>query len=506
MAAVVPCRHERATADGDCGRRPRVSPPCRSLPFAFGVLLLAAWAAAEPVGTVTSNATAGFSYGAAVRASYLDPVVCVLRFDKEIESLNQSAWIVSPATASLTHFLRLGDSVFSFQLQSKVNTNISLYLLPGAVYDIDGATNTVITARFSVEFFAFPPSVTLRLHGFQGLRTRQADNLAYLTFNSTTRLNGRYWFDATSLSILPALKITNFQRLSDKLFRFNFQINFTNSSSTPPDLQCLDPSDALPTSDSTMFRCSRCSHTQRCTMPTSYPPSGVTNLEFPFSMVIAPNTGLGFTSAMSFDIIYDTLWASVELDAPPFAKGPFFLTVVWSEPMDDLTVVLPFMSGPAVDEEILQRNLTILSPTSFRMLVAPVDTGILIISINGTKRTVDLAGNANDFQANSQTRTGSQVVVVYSEGPPLEGSVAFVYESPAVPYEYQAVAGPLIRSPALTVSWSGFITATRYDLWVTWGNNLSTSVLYNLTVEKFRFDNFEAFLGIEYVVSVLDTG
>jgi len=347
--------------------------------------------------------------------------------------------------------------------------------------------------------------VSLRLYGFTGHRTNQAKNQAYLNFNSTTKLNGSTLFDGSMVSISPALLISNFEQVNDKMYRFNFEIKFTNASSADPDnVQCLSPSANLPTKNSTMFRCSKCPHSQRCTLPTTYPTLALDHQEFPFALVVHGIPALGMNET-KFEVFFDTLWAAVALEAPAYAQSPFFITVVWSEPMEDLTAIKPMFdpSGPAVDQDLLQYNLTVLSPTSFRMLISPVETGILIISINGTKQSIDLAGNTNDFRANTASRTGASKVVVYSGGPPLQGSVGFQYKSPAVPYQYQPTLGPMIVSPSLIVSWRGFITATHYDLWVTWGQNLTSPVLQNLTSGTYELGGFEAYLGLEYMVHLV---
>merc|ERR1719253_1382089 len=211
---------------------------------------------------------------------------------------------------------------------------------------------------------------------------------------------------------------------------------------------------------------------------------------------------------MNLSMVYDTLWSVVQMDAPLYAREPFYLTITWSEPLSDLGVVQPTFStdGPPVDQELLKRNVTVLSPSSFRLLVAPKRTGLVRISINGTQASMDLAGNANDFYRIPASRTGDMLTVIYSDGPPMPGMLSFQYNRPHIVGEYPLVQGNSgfqIPTPAsLTVSWSGFVTATRYDTWIRWGKNMTTDEVVNLNATEFRFEEFTAMLGVEYSVYI----
>jgi len=162
-------------------------------------------------------------------------------------------------------------------------------------------------------------------------------------------------------------------------------------------------------------------------------------------------------------------------------------------------------SGPPVDQDPLN-NVVVLSPTSFRILVAPRATGILKISINGTRDSIDLAGNNNDFYRNPNSRIGAVRYVLFSAGPPLPGSISFQYERPRLDQEYppvvQAFGFQTPAPPSLTVSWSGFTTAVLYDAWIEWGSNLSTPEVNSLNATQYTFGEFSALLGAEYQVYI----
>mmetsp|Transcript_77843 Transcript_77843/g.170512 ORF Transcript_77843/g.170512 Transcript_77843/m.170512 type:complete len:881 (-) Transcript_77843:342-2984(-) len=504
------CDVARASTAGSSMRRPARTSLIRQGPrrwlAALGLLSASSnyflqEASGQPSGTVTATSTANYDYGTTtVKTSYLDPVKCSLTFDREVEVFEASAFVVSPAEATISHFTRLSTSTYSFSLSASVNCNISIYLPAGAVQDYDTIQNTGPTGSFAVEYYAFAPAASLRLYGFKGLRTNEASNTAYLTFNSTTSINGLSLFDQSALSISPFIEVSDFTMVTTKTFKFSFVLNFTTTE-TDPTLQCLSPNAELPTENTKMFRCSKCSHAKRCALETVYPPSGLAYQEFPFEMTIAGVSQLGM-SATSFEVMYDTLWAAVSLDAPSYAKGPFFLTVAWTEPMDDVSVITPSFSssGPSVDEEVMNQNYTVINSSAYKVLIAPSETGIVTISINGTSASEDLAGNTNDFRTISASRTGDSKTIIYSSGSPIVGSIAFSYASPAYSYEYEGDSSSTVTSSSLTVTWSGFTTATEYDIWITWGSNLSSEVSANLTTTSHTFANFEALLGIEYIV------
>lgn len=239
---------------------------------------------------------------------------------------------------------------------------------------------------------------------------------------------------------------------------------------------------------------------------TEYPPVGMLYIEFPIQLVVQPIPWLQ-TPETVFDIVYDTHWAEVEMLAPKYARGPFWITIMWTEPLKDLTAVRPeFVSGPPVDQSILNQNLTLLSETSFKMLVAPTKTGIVQISFNGTEKSQDLAGNSNEYRLNILSATWTFSVVVYSAGPPIPGEMDFQYNRYHYPHEYPPVPNQIVPNPippsTLTVNWAGFTTATRYDLWMTWGYNLTWPMVTNVTKTTYEFATFQAMLGVEYTVYI----
>lgn len=98
-------------------------------------------------------------------------------------------------------------------------------------------------------------------------------------------------------------------------------------------------------------------------------------------------------------------------------------------------------------------------------------------------------------------------VVVYSAGPPLPGGIEFGYERPRLVGEYPVSRGPLdfrpAKPPSLTVFWSNFVTATRYDTWIRWGQNLTTpEVVGLLNTSQYEFEQFPVMLGVEYQVYI----
>jgi len=192
------------------------------------------------------------------------------------------------------------------------------------------------------------------------------------------------------------------------------------------------------------------------------------------------------------------------MDAPMYANEPFPVTITWSEPLSDLVAIQPeFLEGPPVE----LTNLTILSSTTFRLLISPLRTGVLKIRINGTEASVDLAGNNNDFRRNPPSRTGAERIVIFSMGPPLSGQMDFDYKRPRLRDEWPPEVGftSFVASetkPSLTVSWGGFVTATRYNIWIRWGHNMSTAVVSDLNVTTHVFNDFSALLGVEYTVYV----
>jgi len=473
--------------------------------IAFAVLAVSLHAApslAQVTGVIHAVSTQSRSYGSPVVVSYMEPVNCTLHFNNEVVNFGPSSFTKTTGTL-IINFAEISPSTYTFQLAAESNANVSVLIEPGTVRNASNATNSATTAFFSFEYFAYPPSVMLRLYGFTGLKTNKLNNLAYLIFNSTTTYNNTDHFSSTFVSISPMLDISNFEQVDDKMYKFNFDIVKNDTAVDDLAIHCVSPSAGLPDANHTQFLCNQCPRSERCQIASMYPPSSVEYVEFPFHVVIDAVPALGMPGT-SLSFFYDTLWAEVGLQAPAYARGPFFVTVSWSEALADLTAVQPVFdpSGPAVDHETLRLNLTVMGPTSFRVLVVPAGTGVLSISINGTEETMDLAGNTNNFRSNTKSRTGARVVVVYSAGPPLHGSLSFLYRRPFAPYEYGADVTSVFGSPSLAVSWDSFVTATRYDLWIEWGHNLSLPVVSNLTTSDYVFLEFHAMLGLQYIVGL----
>lgn len=450
-------------------------------------------------GTISSLATQSRQYAAQVQVAYLEPVNCTLDFDADVVGFTLDAF-TKASTTSFLNFEMVSASKYTFQVFSEVNANVSIYLPARTVQNVQGLFNTQMTAFFSFQFYKYPPSATLRVDGYQGATTQRVSNTVFLVFNSTVVFDSTDFFTSSLVSISPHLAINSFQRVDTMTFSFRVNIPKDNSVSS---VECVDPSGANETY--TVFLCDACPRTQLCSAITTYPPAFIQHLEFPFLVSIQPIFDLGM-SGRNLSMLYDTLSAAVDLSGPTYAKGPFFITVTWSEPMRDLAIALPtLLSGPAVDQALLQQNRTIMSPTSLRLLVAPAGTGVLTFIINGTQDTRDLAGNSNDFRLVPGSRTHSELVVIYSAGPPLAGTINFQYARQAAISDYPPVPAALLNQsvqPSLTVSWNGFITATEYDVWIQWGRNASTPVVARLTNTSCTFSGFEALLGTEYQVNV----
>jgi len=236
-----------------------------------------------------------------------------------------------------------------------------------------------------------------------------------------------------------------------------------------------------------------------CMSEAVTPPVVAANLEFPLSVVLQAIPELGL-SETTLPFVYDTLWATVDLEAPEYAKGPFEIKVTWSEPMEDLSTTKPTFSSRA-----LTQNFKKIDSRTYSMTVFPTDTGVLEVFVNGSGFSKDLARNSNDIH-----RTGARRVVVFSAGPPLAGTLGFTYDRLLTAIEYQdptAVVPATPTSgnrsePALVVSFSGFETAVDYELWATWAGNGSWPLVTNFTNSPLRLTGFQALLGVEYTVYI----
>mmetsp|Transcript_81856 Transcript_81856/g.232020 ORF Transcript_81856/g.232020 Transcript_81856/m.232020 type:complete len:945 (+) Transcript_81856:47-2881(+) len=474
-----------------------------------------------PAGVITALATQTKTYTSQVTVAYFEPVNCTLTFDQDVVGFEQSSLTASPH-ANILNWVEVNASIYEFQVTSSQNGEVSLHVALEAVQGTAGERNSEQTANFTFEYYDAPPTVALKLDAFGADRTDRVANRAYLVFSSPVVFNGALHVSESSLSFSPALAITDFRNLNSTTFSFRFNVDKNSSAS----VECVEPNEPDPanlTVNLTKFPCSGCNRTQLCRSYTDYPPSSETHLEFPFEVTLAavPEVALG---QRTFPVIYDTLWPAVTMEvagdptcqgtvgrqpadctclirSPTSCTGPFFLTVTWSEPMERLLAVQPVIT-PAGSHSL---DVTILSSSSYRLRVTPAGTGTYWITINGTVETSDLAGNNNDFNRYPWTQTDGSVYLVYSFGPPVPGTVTFAYSRPQELYEYQATAATVMASPtipSLGVSWADFQTATRYDLWINWGVNMSWPMLRDLTTESHYFPEFRAQLGVEYVFSI----
>jgi len=394
---------------------------------------------------------------------------------------------------------QISGTTFEFQVSSSVNGKISIFVdtrrvrskTPGATF-----VNDAPTAHFDVQFFAFSPSVRLELTGFPGQTTSKEANMAILIFNSTTEFDGRKFIEQSLVSMKPALQIINFQYVDPLKYSFIFSITKDNSAGAK-NMTCVPGDMVIPAPDFVKFACAPCVRPEVCMSQAVTPPSFTPSVEFPLSVVLQPVPELGM-GEVTLPFVYDTLWAQVELEAPEYAKGQFDIKVTWSEPMENLLGTKPTFSSRA-----LIQNSRVLDPRTYVMTVVPTDTGVLEVFVNGSAYSKDLARNSNEIH-----RTGARRVVVFSAGPPKQGTLAFTYDRPLTAVEYTdptavVPATPTSGSPsgpALVVSYAGFETAVDYKLWVTWSGNGSWPIEDNITGSPLRLQGFQALLGVEYTV------
>jgi hypothetical protein len=440
--------------------------------------------------------------------SYFEPVNCTVEFDGDVVDFGPHIFEKAEDTKIL-NFVEIRKSKYTFQLTSLSNANVTLFIPPFALSNFRGVKNNETTAMFDFYFYAYPPSATMSLEGYDYHKTKDLSNTVYIQFNSTTEYDGME-FNMSYLHFTSELGMYKFEKVNDMMYKFDFNISKNESDLFRAEdykVPCVDLDTPLPSPQWTKFVCNGCDRRKQvCMVETEYPPVGMLFIEFPFQLVIKPISWLR-TPETVFDIVYDTHWAEVEMMAPNYARGPFWITIKWTEPLKDLTAVKPqFLSGPPVDQSVLNQNLTMLSETSFKMLVAPTKTGIVQISFNGTEKSQDLAGNSNEYRLNILSATWAFRVVVYSAGPPIPGQMDFQYNRYHYPHEYPPVPNQIVPNPippsTLTVNWAGFTTATRYDLWMTWGYNLSWPIVKNVTKTTYEFATFQAMIGVEYTVYI----
>merc|ERR1719161_2505038 len=121
-------------------------------------------------------------------------------------------------------------------------------------------------------------------------------------------------------------------------YKLNF--NITRNTTGGEDVtSCADP-EVPATVNKTGFVCSLCKRPQVCMADTMYPFASLLYSEFPFKFYIKPIPQLG-TQQVNFSVVYDTMWGDVSLEAPAYAKGPFFITIGWTEPLQNLLAIRP---------------------------------------------------------------------------------------------------------------------------------------------------------------------
>lgn len=469
--------------------------------------------AVGPTGIITALATHSQTYSENVRLAYLEPVNCTLDFSEDVLSFSEFM-ITRDATTRILNFKEVRKSKYTFQVDSLVNANVTISVGRRIVQNANNEYNNFTIANFNFEYFAHSPRPSLSIDGFDSTSTNREDNVVYLEFNSTAEYDeATPYFNETFLTFDPPLEIGDLVRVTESAYRMRLSIPRQERNNTDPPLEiaCVAAGDEMPEDEDDgevqeplrRFPCDRCERPLLCQMRTTYPPLSINNMEFPFRLTVAPIPRL-HTEEVVLDMMYDTLSALVSMSAPAYAREPFLVNITWSEPLRDVAAVLPRFdaSSPPIDMELLMRNLTVHSPSCFTILVAPLRTGIVTIQINGTEVSMDLAENPNNYNVNPGARTGSSLTVVYSAGPPVAGSLEFNYERPRLPEEYPPLPTQYYPPASLGVLWSGFETATHYDIWSSWGQNISTPVEHNLTATSFTYSDFPVNFGLEYHVYV----
>ena len=97
-----------------------------------------------------------------VHTSYSYPVTCTLEFDEDVVDFTPYGLQKAPETLIL-NFVEIRKSKYQFQVASTINANVSIYIAAQTVRNVLGHANNESTAYFDFYFYAFAPSVSVRL-------------------------------------------------------------------------------------------------------------------------------------------------------------------------------------------------------------------------------------------------------------------------------------------------------------------------------------------------------
>jgi hypothetical protein len=265
-------------------------------------------------------------------------VNCTIEFDGDVVDFGPHIF-EKAADTKIINFVEIRKSKYLFQVYSLSNANVTLTIPPNGIANFRGIYNNETTAYLDFYFYAFRPSMSMSLEGYDFHTTKDLSNTVYIQFNSTTEYDG-FEFNESYLEFSSDLGIYKFEKVNDMMFKFDFNISKNQSNIFRADdykMPCVDLDTPLPSPTWKKFVCDGCDRlTQVCMIETEYPPGGMLfgYIEFPFQLMIKPLTSLR-TPETVFDILYDTHWAEVQMDAPNYARGPFWITITWSEPLKD---------------------------------------------------------------------------------------------------------------------------------------------------------------------------
>mmetsp|Transcript_55057 Transcript_55057/g.128819 ORF Transcript_55057/g.128819 Transcript_55057/m.128819 type:complete len:829 (+) Transcript_55057:135-2621(+) len=475
----------------------------------FGVWLLCSIGVADaqgPTAVITSNSTQTKEYPIPLALSVVEPANFTIVFSEAVNTFTSSI-LAAESTTNIINFQRVDGMTFTFQVTSSVNNNVTLRVPAGSVRgsSAGGLSNVNDTGFYEFEFYANPPNYVVSIEGFDGASTNSLTPIITLTFDAPTRHDpdSDVWVELADILFIgnpEPFTITALEYLNDRQYRFAGDIQSNGSAN----VSCVDVGYPNATAQEKVFPCALCKrYTELCISESTHLPSinetePHFQLEFPLEVIVGPIPEMSMPERRQ-TVTYDTYVPAVIMEAPEYARDPFWVNVTWSEPMSDLTVALPTTSAnsPTLDSASLVNASVLVPRLSFQVLVIPLETGEITLDINGSQFTTDLAGNSNLLVEDA---AGARQVVQFSlgGGPPLPGDVAFSFSRNRLPEEYpEAISTAVI--PSLGMQWSGFTTAVRYDAWIEWGTSLSTNVVENIPGTAVAFSNFETLLGIDYI-------
>jgi len=482
---------------------------CLELVF-LGVWLLCSIGrvhAQDLTAVITSNSTQTKEYPIPLLLSIVEPANFTIVFSEAVNTFSSSI-LAADSTTNIINFQRVDLTTFTFQVTSTVNNNVTLFVPAGTVRAaaFGGELNANDTGFYEFEFYANPPNYAVSIDGFDGTSTNILTPIITLTFDAPTQHDpdSDPWValeDILFTGNAEPFSISALEMVNARQYRFAADIQSNGSAN----VSCVAANYPNATAQEKVFPCSLCTrYTELCLSESKQLPSinetePQFTMEFPMEVIVNPIPEM-FMPERRQTVTYDTYVPDVILEAPEFAREPFWVNITWSEAMSDVEAAVPTTSSdsPELDPASMV-NATVLIPRiKIQVLVIPLETGQITLDINGTQFTTDLAGNSNLLPADA---TGDRKVIQFSfgGGPPLPGIVTFTFSRNRFPEEYpESTTAVTPVTPSLGMQWSGFTTAVRYDAWIEWGNDLATNVVESLPGTAVAFSDFETLLGIDY--------